>query len=262
MRKLPVGAAFGHMMNSTVNNLGFAWHVSWPWMLIILPLNVALSLYQFLNTPAAAGEPDPVTGMIALVIGLFSMFAFSSIAVSWHRYILRDEVPQGWARLRTDNTVWRYFGNTLLIFLIVLACILVPALFAGLLLFAFGDLGAIFAIPIYFAALLWGVASFYRWSVKLPAIALERQDYFLQNAWADTQNNFWPLVGLAVLFALVILVLAFIIAGLTYLVASSGFVFALLIMIVVQVMVNWVVTIMAVTLLTSLYGFFVERRDF
>jgi hypothetical protein len=30
----------------------------------------------------------------------------------------------------------------------------------------------------------------------------------------------------------------------------------------IQVMVNWVATILGVTLLTSLYGFFVEGREF
>jgi hypothetical protein len=32
--------------------------------------------------------------------------------------------------------------------------------------------------------------------------------------------------------------------------------------IAIQVMVNWVATIFGVTLLTSLYGYFVEGRDF
>jgi hypothetical protein len=46
MRKLPVFAALGHAFKSTTDNIGFAFHISWPWMLLLLPLNVAVNLYR------------------------------------------------------------------------------------------------------------------------------------------------------------------------------------------------------------------------
>ena len=40
MRKLPAFAAFGHASRSTTDNIGFAFHISWPWVLMLLPFRV------------------------------------------------------------------------------------------------------------------------------------------------------------------------------------------------------------------------------
>ncbi len=261
MRKLPVVAAFKHIVRSTFNNIGFAWHVSWPWMLAILPINVIGNFYTISSSPVP-GEMSAQVAFVSLLIAIPTMFAFASVAVSWHRYILRDEVPHGWARLRADNTVWRYFGNTILIIFILVAALVPVALVAGGLLAVGGTAGAIIAVPIYLAAVVFSISAFYRMSVKLPAIALERRDYSIGNALTDTRGNHWPLLGLALLFALVMIVLAFVIAGFGVALGATGNVFALFVLVGVQLVVNWFATIMAVTLLTSLYGFFVEKRDF
>ncbi|MBL8791523.1 MAG: hypothetical protein JNM45_13590, partial [Rhizobiales bacterium] len=176
MRTLPVTAAFGHVVRSTINNAGFAWKVSWPWMVVIIPINILAQLYGFTIEPGKTGATGPSLAL-GILIGLLTLFAFGSIAVSWHRYILLDEVPHGMARLRADNTVWRYFGNTLLIFLILMAGFLPVGLIAGVLMAALGNAGAIISLPIYLAAIIFGVAAFYRLSVKLPAVALERSDF-------------------------------------------------------------------------------------
>lgn len=261
MRKLPVGAAFGHVLRSTLNNIGFAWHLSWPWLLVILPLNIIASIYGLTEslTPQAASGGAVA---ISVVIGLLSMFAFSSIAVSWHRYILLDEIPKGLARLRADNVVWRYFGNTLLIFLILFAGLVPVVLVAAIFLAVLGNVGAIFAVPLYFAGVLFSLAAFYRLSVKLPAIALERRDFAMRDAWATTEGNNWQLIGLALLFFISVIALALIVGTASWAIAQTGFSFLLFVSMAVQITLNWIVTIMGVTLLTSLYGFFVEKRDF
>ena len=262
MRTLPVGAAFGHMLRSTTNNLGFAWQLSWPWILLIAPANILATLYGFTLEPRADGSvPEGKVIAIALLVAALTLFAFASIAVSWHRYVLLDEVPRGWARLRADNTVWRYFGNTLLIMLVLVAG-MVPAVLLAAIPLAMGDAGAILAVPIYFATVIYGIAAFYRLSVKLPAVALERYDFGLKDAWSITQGNTWRLFGLALLFALCVLVIALLLAGVVYLLEKTGLTFALMLGLSLQIVFNWIFTIMGVTLLTSLYGFFVEKREF
>lgn len=261
VRKLPVGAAFGHVLRSTLNNIGFAWHLSWPWLLVILPMNIFAGLYGM--TESVTSETiSPGAMVISLAIGLMSMFAFASIAVSWHRYILLDEVPKGWARLRADNVVWRYFGNTLLIFLILFAGLVPVVLLAAVFNAVLGNMGAIFAVPLYFAGVLYSLAVFYRLSVKLPAIALERRDFLLRDAWVVTDGNNWPLIGLALLFFISVVALALLVAAASWVIAQTGVSFLLFVSMAVQITLNWIVTIMGVTLLTSLYGFFVEKRDF
>ncbi|NMD08181.1 MAG: hypothetical protein GYA66_09400 [Phyllobacteriaceae bacterium] len=261
MRKLPVGAAFGHVLQSTVNNLGFAWHLSWPWLLVILPLNLFAGIYG-IGDSLSPDQASAGAVLTSLVIGLLSMFAFASIAVSWHRYILLDEVPKGWARLRADNTVWRYFGNTILIFLAIIAGLIPVAILAAIFLAVLGNFGAVFAVPLYLAAALYSMSAFYRLSVKLPAVALERQDIHMRDAWAATRDNTWQMIGLAMLFLLCAVALAIVIGLVSWLLAQSGASFLLLVSLAVQITLNWVLTIMGVTLLTSLYGFFIEQRDF
>lgn len=261
MRYLPVIAAFGHVLRSTVHNLRFAWHVSWPWMVVILPVNVIASVYGAVLDPAAE-EPSGPALALTLIVGLLTMFAFSSIAVSWHRYILLDEVPRGMARLRADNAVWRYFGNTILILLIVMAVFIPVILVLSFLTWSLGTAGLLIGLPAYLGALVFGIGAFYRLSVKLPAIALERRDFTMKDAWSATDGNVWQLFGLAALFFITVVSMALLLAGLAWLLALTGLSTAMLFVLALQIMFNWVVTIMGVTLLTSLYGYFVEKRDF
>jgi hypothetical protein len=261
MRKLPVAAAFSHVLRSTFNNIRFAWHTSWPWMLVLLPVNLAGNAYVLARSPTP-GDMAETAGLVSVVIGLFTMFAFASIAVNWHRYILRDEIPVGWARLRVDNTVWRYFGNTLLIILMVMAALIPFVIVAALFVALLGNAGAIIALPVYVVGAVLGISLFYRLSVKLPGIALERRDYTFRGALADTAGNIWPLAGLALLMVLVVLAVALAFGLVTYGIAGATSTIAIVVVIALQVVINWFVTIMAVTLLTSLYGFFVEKREF
>lgn len=260
MRKLPVFAAFNHVLRSTVHNLGFAWHLSWPWMVLVMPLNIAAALYGFTFSPGAA-TPSSEAIAITILIALVTMFAFSSMAVSWHRYILLDEVPKGMARLRADNTVWRYFGNTLLIILILGLGMVPVGLLAGILA-ALGQAGAVLAAPVYVVGFAVAIASFYRLSVKLPAVALERRDFRLQQAWQVTRGNSANLFALAVLFFLAVVVMALVLGLFAYMLEKTGLNFALFLSLALQIVFNWIGTIMGVTLLTSLYGFFAEKRDF
>jgi hypothetical protein len=261
MRHLPVFAAFGHVLRSTLNNLKFAWHLSWPWMVVILPVNVLASIYGASLDPAAE-EPSGQAVALTLIVGLLTMFGFSSIAVSWHRYVLLDEVPRGMSRLRADNTVWRYFGNTLLIILIIMAGFIPALIFISLLTWGGGNVGAVLALPIYAAMLVFGIGAFYRLSVKLPAIAMERRDFHMKDAWAVTQGNMWQLFGLAGLFFVAVIGMALVLGGVAWLLNLTGLSAAVLFGLALQIMFNWIVTIMGVTLLTSLYGYFVEKRDF
>jgi hypothetical protein len=263
--KLPVFEALGHSVSSTVNNLGFAFHVSWPWMLLRLPITIASALYFLTHPidPQKAIRPDVLA--IIVVEGAIALLIFASIAVNWHRYILRDEVPVGWQRLRLDGDVFRYFGNTLLIVLLGallgitgVAPILIAALFSAI----SQTLGAIVAIPLFIAWGLFVIGTVFRWSVKLVAVALGRHDFGVADAWRVTAENHMRIVGLYVLVFLLSLLLAGAIGIVTYLLANNTNVAAVSVLVAVQLAINWISSIWNVTLLTSLYGYFVEKRDF
>jgi hypothetical protein len=258
MRTLPVIAAFSHALRSTFNNLGFAFHVSWPWMLALLPVLLAGNFYLVFVNPMIPGQiPSPMTYVALIAMGIASVVAFASIAVNWHRYILLDEVPHGMQRLRLDGTVWRYIGNVILIGL-MLALITIPAALAAGLLSLISPYLAV-AIVLFIPVLLW---LSYRLGIKLPSIALERRDFGFKQALAVSKGNFWPFVGLGFLIIGIALLVGMLFQGVTYVLGLVIGTSALAALVIVQLAVNWVSTIFSITVLTSLYGYFVEERNF
>ncbi len=270
MRKLPVFEALGHAFRSTTDNIGFAFHISWPWVLILLPFNVATNLYMILNGLETGGGPDPAKigtyFAVAAPLILASIVAYASIAVNWHRYVLLDEIAQGWQRLRIDSLTWRYIGNFILVVLVLVACAIpVGVAFAlvGFLANALlgGEMVALLLVPAVLALYAFAFVAGYRLSVKLPAIALGRSDFSMGDAWRATKGNSWRMLGLLILFVLCLVLIGVIMLAITYAFGLLGTV-GLSLAVAIQVMVNWVATILGVTLLTSLYGFFVEGREF
>ena len=265
MRKLPVTGALNHAFKSTRDNVAFAFHISWPWMLMLLPVNVGGNLYLILNGWGDPQRIEPQELVVLLPMLAVSIVAYASIAVNWHRYVLLDEVADGWQRLRIDTLMWRYIGNGFLIGLILVAGAFAAGLGIALIGMIFGAIigkaATIIVVPAMLALYAGVLVAAYRLSVKLPAIALGRRDFSLRDAWTATAENFWPLLGLIVLFVTGVLIAALGMFLISYIFGALGTV-GLSLALAIQVVVNWVATILGVTLLTSLYGFFVEGRNF
>jgi hypothetical protein len=264
MRKLPVFKALGHAFRSTTDNIGFAFHISWPWMLMLFPITVAGNIYLTLHAAQDPKEFDPKSLLLVLLMTIPSVIAYSSIAVNWHRYILLDEVAEGWSRLRIDGLMWRYIGNVLGIIVLITLLGFVTGIPLGIVTYFTKGLGWPSAV-IYGLGILGilglALVSSYRLSVKLPSIAIGSTDFGLRDAWNATVGNFWQILGLVLLFFACVLLVGLTILLLTYLIGQLG-TLSLSVLIAIQVAVNWVATILGVTLLTSLYGFFVEGREF
>ncbi len=213
MRKLPVISAFSHALKSTWHNLPFAFHASWMWLLILVPISMWAESriptldpsIDFKNLPPEQMMEFQKAALTFYLSMILSMVIYSSIAVNWHRYVLLDEVPMGSARLRLDKTVWRYVGNTILVFLMVVLLIMPLGLVFGILsIIAGGSHPALFAAYIA-AVMLLALPATYRLSIKLPAIALEKQGFRFGDAWNASRGNMTQLILLGALaFAAVI----------------------------------------------------------
>ncbi len=261
MKLLPVMSALRHALLSTWKFLPVAFYISWPWLLVLVPLQIAAMFYIRAYIPpidAANPDPDAVMQLLSVRIpfAVFSILAISSIAVSWHRFILMDEVAVGWARLKIDAKVLAYFGNTILVML--LFSLLVTLLLVLMLSLPLaGGVGALFTLPV-FAALL---VLMFRFNVKLPAVALGNNQFNFGDALAATRGNTVPifiLVSLAFAIAAgagLISILA--LRPLEYLEGLLPWILTA----VALSLVNWVVSIFFITLLTTMYGYFVEGRD-
>lgn len=203
------------------------------------------------------GIPDPRSqqvspqALIQVVTGIISIIAVCSMAVSWHRFILRDEPASG---LRLDGDVFRYAGNTLLIML----AMLVPGLiFLTILMLAPGP-GAILGLPIIVAA--GGAVT--RASIKLPAVALGNKDFSFRDAWAASEGNFWPCVGVFLLNAAILLGILLVLTVIAGALGRISEGLSLLFQLAAVAVLQLFYAIFNASIFTSLYGFFVERRDF
>jgi hypothetical protein len=266
MRKLPVFGVLSHALRSVINNIRFAWHVSWPWLALLVPLGIAADFFlphidpQATDPATIARNGQTALGLLAL--GALSMLAFSSIAVSWHRYILLDEIAQGLGRLRLDRVVWRYFGNTLLVILIVIAACIPPVALLSFVTVMLG-LGPGAATGVTMAAAgLFAIPLSYRLMVKLPAIAIGNNAFTMREALARTVGNALQLCMAGVIVIISALLIGTLLGGLAALLGAGSGGAGALVVSVIQQLVSWLVTIFTVTFLTSLYGFFVEGRDF
>ncbi|MGE0241379.1 MAG: hypothetical protein AB7F09_03075 [Parvibaculaceae bacterium] len=260
-RQLPAGACLRHAVSSVRNNIAYAFRISWPWYAVFVPVVVALS--ALLGT-ATGGNPEANPAfalLINLAIAAITMLAFASIAVNWHRYILLDEMPQGSGIFRLDDKTWRYFGNLLLISLVLVAAGIVIGLPLGLIGGLIGALEAFMILMILVIIPVIGVLAL-RLGIKLPALALDRRDFLLRDAWKVSAGNNLP-VFLIFLFEIVIALGAGLVLGLfAYIANGIHPMFGLTLGFALQLLVNWIFTIFSITVLTSLYGFFVEARDF
>jgi hypothetical protein len=270
LRTLPVSAAIAHVWRSTSHNLWFALRAQWPWFVLLAVLFSVLAStvsIEFTGDQAAMEaqlkeHPERAgTFVFAIVTSVFAaMLAFSSIAVSWHRYVLLDEVPQGLAKLRVDALVWRYLGNIILITLMAAVAAL-PLTFVVLPLMSINPVLGGGAFMAYAVFVLLPVI--YRLSIKLPAVALGEQRFRMGDAWNVSRGNWGQIVGLGLVYSLISWAIGLVLLGIsTILVNVFGPTVGFWTDLALQVVVNWVLTVMGITLLTSLYGFFVEKRDF
>lgn len=251
-RALPVLACINHTLTSTLQFRDAALRIGLPWIALLTVLNIAMMVAGRggdLTSPETAGSVVP-----DLVLAVISILGASSIAVNWHRYILRDEVPQTLRQaMRLDAPVWQYAGYTLITLIIVLLPVLL-VLTIGLLLKPLLSL-------VLLAALL-AATMFMRLSVALPAKALEQQGFGIRQAIEVTRGNMMPFMGLLLVNSAVML--ATLLAAGFLLTAALHLPLPLAVVgiAVISMVAQLFLTIFSVSLLSSLYGFFVERRNF
>jgi hypothetical protein len=174
--------------------------------------------------------------------------------VNWHRYILLDEVTASEKIFRLDRPVWRYAGRTLLIMLVTLLPVII---FSTVFITAVPSLSLLLAVPFFVAGIY-----IMRMSVSLPAIALERKDFSIGPALKVTQGNNLQFAALLALNALVLLATFLVLAVILTSVGSLNMTVARILAVVLSVPVNLFLSLFSVSLLSSLYGFFVEQRKF
>ena len=177
-----------------------------------------------------------------LLFACISVFFTLWIFVNWHRYVLLEEYPTGWIPpLRLDR-ILTYFGKSLMIGL-AMAVMLVPLGLAFLL----GPIGALlFVLGAFFV-----VVTGYRWFLLLPAAAIG-DPLSMREAWDKTRGASGGIILMLVLVMMTQVGLDVAIR----LIAAVLPIAAL----VVQWCVALVLMLVNVSLLTTMYGHFIQDR--
>jgi hypothetical protein len=225
--KLPLWRTIGQSYAIWFKNLPELVRIAWIWILIMAPI---VGLFMWWQAPAMielmqnarTGKLDPNPGMTTLMQAINSIILLpmlSSIAVAWHRLLLRDEHVSG-PYLRFDSVV---VGYAVLFFLIALL-FSVPQYLSQIYAALTQPPAATEISPGALAvtlvsSILTLVAMFFacRLFVVLPAKALGR-DISFGTAWAATRKNSWRLFWG---YMLSLLPLAVIAGGIGFWIASA-----------------------------------------
>ncbi|MCU0801901.1 MAG: hypothetical protein MUD11_09000 [Rhodobacteraceae bacterium] len=189
----------------------------------------------------------------ALVSGLIVTFTSLWIAVGWHRYVLTNEVPVLMPTLHFDR-ILGYFGKS---FLMVLVCLPLAFLAIVAVLLVVGPaqlqggsvgqqmlLGLIIYLPI-------GIV-FTRLGTALPGVAL-RAGVPLFSGWEATRGQTGAVAGVVVLT----LAMGIGLGAPGSLMVQNGLVLPGIIW---GIVVQWISVMVGVSVLTTLYGHYVEGR--
>ncbi len=242
---------FVHSVRLVFNNLGAAFRIS----MVLYLVSVAAQVYGYLNADMASAINDGTfpTGagqfaVMTMVLNMLGLVASLWIAVAWHRFVLAEDYPEGYLPRMHGGKMLGYFGRSILIGIIVAVGVLIASMPLAM-------IGAIAPpLTVLIIPVAIGLASvlFFRFGSILPACAIGK-NLTLGEAWAATRDQAptFVVLGVVVSVATLIVVLP------SLLNSDPGSTINLIYILVV----NWFVTIIGISLLTTVYGHFIEGRS-
>ena len=238
---------FVHSVRQVFGNLPAALRISG----VLFAVQAVASLAIGPLDPAAieTGEVSIVGLLLVMVITLVSSLW---IAVAWHRYVLLQEQPGAVVPAFRGDRVAGYFGYSVLIGLILIPVAMMLGVVVGVVAASIvgpePTLGAaiIVGLLVYVPLVMIG----YRLSVVLPATALG-EPLGLGAAWIATKDEAVTMLGLALISVACAIAVQ---VPVMFLLGDGP------LAIVWQISAQWVVVMVGASILTTLYGHYVQNR--
>lgn len=261
---------FTHSVRQVLGNIGMAIRISWWLVAAFIAAMVGLSLMasdwfdyaaEATRTGVAPG-PLPDGGALVIVymfaVILFLIWGSIVVAIAWHRFILNEEKPTGLIPYRSDFRVGGYFLYTLGIALLVLVLTIPLGIVAGLVIAPFS--GA--SIPVFLTVgaivgIIIGIiitVVYLRMALVLPAVALDSR-LGLGDAWSASRGASGAIAVLAVALVL----LSFVVNYVLELMIGAGM--STIVVTVLSSAFQWFNLILNISILSTLYGHLVQKRD-
>ena len=246
---------FVHAVRMVLNNLATAARISAVLMAVQLGVVILLGASFILSgedmTERMMQGTYPWFGaflsfVVIIVTGLW-------IAVAWHRFILREEVPTGPVPPFNGGAIAAYFVAGIIFALVLIAVAIPFAILAGIVmapvLMAGGSEPGLLA-GLVMAAIIYLPVSWvgYRISPILPSAALGER-MALKDAWYATGTS-----GAGFVVLTLVSVAAGLLIGLPQSVLPGA------LALVWGFLANWAMMLVGASILTTIYGHYVERR--
>lgn len=237
---------FLHSVKQVFGNFGAAVRVSGVLFLVQAITTLGLDRYAMMAR-GQGGAAMPPGGLLLMLVLIALMVTTSLwIAVAWHRYILRVEEPSSILPAFHGKRLLAYLGTSLLIGIILIIPMVVLGGLAGMI----AQAGTTAAVLGSLLTLVLIILITLRLCPALPAAALG-EPLGLRGAWAATQGatpDFLVLALIAGVASLAIDLPIFLFMGAMPL--AMGWSVATL----------WIKTMVGASILTTIYGHYVERR--
>ena len=239
---------FFHSVSLVFGQLSGAFRVSGALYL----MSLVLSAIGFYFLPPGVFGQQPTIPWQLMVAGVLATLLYLWIAVAWHRFVLLDEVPNGAVPTFHQDRLLAYLGRGLQAGAVLLGAGI--ALFIiSLILLMIGGPSPIAVLVIGFIALTIFLLISYRLAPMLPAAAIGRP-VGVAAAWTATSGASGTILVLAAISAIASLIIDLPINLLKLMPAGVWLVFAW-----VGIM-GWVKLMVGVSILTTLYGVYIEKR--
>ncbi len=239
---------FLHSINLVFGQFGNALRVSGA----LYVLNVLLFLGATSTAPLATNSlAAPTLSWNLVLASLISGFLYIWIAVAWHRHVLIDEPPPKMLPGLRVERMLPYFGRSLqtgLIAGLVMAIAIAASMFV-----AVATHNPWIIMLLGFLGIVVGVVITYRLAPLLPAAALGRPTT-LAEAWASTSGAVGTFVGIAVLSSVGAVVIDLPMVMLQHLPMAPVLIIGW------SLATGWVKLMVGVSILTTIYGVFEEKR--
>lgn len=245
-----------HAFRMIFGNFGQAIRVSFgPFLIAILCCGaVFVFLGDVINAVRHGTDVSTLDGSdaIMVLVSLFGLvavmlFVFGWVAVAWHRFILLEEYS-GLLPAKSGRPIWPYVGRSVGYGMLLLLLAIPLVLLFGAVALNMGDHVAIIimVIPSAILTFVW-----FRIALALPSVAVGKP-IAIGQAWSASSRMSGTIFGVALILMAIETATGLFIEPITASVPMVG--------LVLDLCTQWVLLMLGVSILTTLYGHLIEKR--
>ncbi|MDX8353121.1 hypothetical protein SLH47_12160 [Cognatiyoonia sp. IB215182] len=242
-----------HAFFMIYRNFGQALRVSvGPYLVLLAGFALFVALFQerlnLLGSPGTLSGADAGIIFLALIgMAIFGLLIFSWVAVSWHRFVLLEEYTGALPAL-SDRPIGAYAGRSIL-YALLLVIFAIPLVLVLGPLATIGPLVMQWVVGLALVSVLTFV--WLRIALALPSVAVG-QPIRMGEAWAASA----PLSG--AIFGVSVLLVG--LSGFADSLSTAVMVAIPVVGVVLNIAIQWLIIMLGVSILTTLYGHLIEKR--